>query len=211
MIVIINPNSTSSMTEKMLETARNAAPTHEFEGWTSTRGPAAIQGPEDGAACVPPLLDLVKRASDQGARAIIIGCFDDTGLAEARAMAGCPVIGIGQAAYHFASIIGDRFSVVTTLSVSIPVLEANIRAYGFATGLVRVRASDVPVLALEQDPAASRALIAAEVQRAVEQDGVNSIIMGCAGMSGFEETLLQGQDVVLIDGVQVAARLSSML
>jgi allantoin racemase len=151
MIVIINPNSTVSMTDAMLVTARNACPDAQIEAWTSHDGPPAIQGPEDGEACVPPLLKLVAKASDLGARVIIIGCFDDTGLEEARAVAACPVIGIGQTAYHMAALVGARFSVVTTLAVSVPILEQNIQNYGLAGSLAQVRASSVPVLDLETD------------------------------------------------------------
>lgn len=91
-----------------------------------------IQGPPDGAACIAPLLELMRKASDVGARAVIIGCFDDTGLDQACDIAACPVIGIGQAAYHMAVLADARFSVVTPLDVSVPVLEHNIHTYGFA-------------------------------------------------------------------------------
>ena len=47
---------------------------------------------------------------------------------------------------------------MTTLAVSIPVLEENIRAYGFEPRCAKVRASGVPVLAIE----GSTAAIAAE-------------------------------------------------
>lgn len=142
MIVLINPNSTDAMTIAMVRTALEAGV--KLTGWTSLDGPAAIQGPEDGAACISPLLALVSKASEVGAKAIIIGCFDDTGLDAARDIASCPVIGICQAAYHMAVLSGPRFSVVTTLAVSVPVLETNIHAYGFTTQLACVRASGVP-------------------------------------------------------------------
>ena len=47
-VIIINPNSTVSMTEAMLAQARRYCPEMEFEGWTSHDGPAAIQGLADG-------------------------------------------------------------------------------------------------------------------------------------------------------------------
>ena len=50
MIVIINPNSTVSMTDAMVRTARETVPAAEIVGWTSHDGPPAIQGPEDGLA-----------------------------------------------------------------------------------------------------------------------------------------------------------------
>ena len=49
-IVIINPNSTASMTEAMVEVASATVPGLTFEGWTSHNGPPAIQGREDGEA-----------------------------------------------------------------------------------------------------------------------------------------------------------------
>ncbi|MGB3244558.1 MAG: aspartate/glutamate racemase family protein [Sulfitobacter sp.] len=209
MIVIINPNSSDAMTSAMVETARIAGVA--VEGWTSHEGPAAIQGPEDGAACIPPLLRLVRKASDAGARVIIIGCFDDTGLDLARDLARCPVIGIGQAAYHMAVLAGSRFSVVTTLPVSVPILEHNIQNYGFAPHLGRVRASGVPVLALETDPAGSGPKVISEIDRAVAEDNVSIVVLGCAGMVGIPDLYGTSSTVRLVDGVKSAVQFAAVL
>ena len=107
----------------------------------------------------------MEQANKEKADAIIIGCFDDTGLDEARAISKCPVVGIGQAAYHYATLASDKFSVVTTLAVSIPVLQENIKKYGLDKHVVRVRASGVPVLDLEGDRINATAKLMAEVSR----------------------------------------------
>ncbi|MEM7523148.1 MAG: aspartate/glutamate racemase family protein [Pseudomonadota bacterium] len=210
-IVLINPNSTAAMTESMVEAARAAAPGAVFEGRTSLGGPPAIQGREDGEASVPPLLEEVRRASSDGASAIIIGCFDDTGLAEAQEIAACPVIGIGQAAYHLAAMIGPRFSVVTTLAVSVPVLEENIVAQGLGPSLGRVRASGVPVLALEDAPETALPLIEAEIARAAAEDGAAAVALGCGGMATHLPRLRAAAPVPLIDGVVAAAAAAAAL
>lgn len=211
MIVIINPNSTVSMTEAMLKTAQKACPGVNIQAWTSHEGPAAIQGPEDGEACVPPMLKLISKASDEGATAIIIGCFDDTGLDEARAVASCPIIGIGQAAYHMAALAGPRFSVVTTLAVSTPILVDNIHAYGLGGNLGKVRASGVPVLALENDPDASAARVLNEISIAQLDDDIQCVVLGCAGMSHIPQ--LAGPDITvrLIDGTIAATQIGAAL
>lgn len=209
MIVIINPNSTQSMTDAMVATARGTALEAEVVGWTSTEGPPAIQGEQDGEAAIPPLLELVKKADAAGARAIIIGCFDDTGLDAARTIATCPVIGIGQAAYHLASLFGPRFSVVTTLAVSIPVLSANVTAYGLDRNLGRIRASGVPVLALEDDRENATEQVKDEIRAAIREDSINSVVLGCAGMVHIAEDS-DDIPVKLIDGVQAAVRLATM-
>ena len=130
-VVLINPNSTEAMTQAALTAARQAAPEIQFEGWTSMSAPKSIEGPQDGARAVPPLLDLVRKASDAGADAIIIACFDDTGLAEAQAVAACPVI------------------------------QANIEAQGQSATVTHVKAAGVPVLTLANDPSAALAKFSA--------------------------------------------------
>ena len=209
MIVLINPNSTEAMTQAMVETASKAGVV--LEGWTSLEGPAAIQGPEDGAACIPPLLALVRKATDAGAKAIIIGCFDDTGLDAARDIASCPVIGIGQAAYHMAVLSGRKFSVVTTLAVSVPILERNIHAYGFTCQMARVRASGVPVLDLETDPIGTADVVVGEINRAVIEDKVDTVVLGCAGMVHIPAHAGSIGNTRLIDGVTSAAQLAFLL
>lgn len=201
-LLFINPNATESMTGTIAEAARRAAPEGvEILARTNHAGPPAIQGKADGAAALPGLLAEI-RAADR-ADAIVIACFDDTGLAEARALAPCPVLGIGQAAYLAATLLGRRFSVVTTLAVSVPILEANLAAYGLAGGCARVRASGIPVLEVE----AAGAAIAAEAARAVAEDGAEAIVLGCAGMAGLTERLA-ALAVPVIDGVTAATHLA---
>lgn len=205
-VILINPNSTVAMTETMVAQARAAAPDLSFEGWTSHDGPPAIQGAVDGAAATPPLLELVAQACRVEADGIIIACFDDTALEEAAARATCPVIGIGQAAYHFAALHQWRFSVVTTLSVSIPVLEANIARLGLDRFAAKVRASDVPVLALEADPQATAKTIVQEALMAEAHDGISAVILGCGGMVQVVEQVQSALTIPTIDPVACAAR-----
>ncbi|PUB15538.1 aspartate/glutamate racemase family protein [Yoonia sediminilitoris] len=209
MIILINPNSTVSMTEAMVDTARKTRPDSKIVGWTSHAGPPAIQGPQDGEAAVPPLLELVKKANADGATAIIIGCSDDTGLDEARAMSPCPVIGIGQAGYHMACLASPRFSVVTTLAVSVPILAGNIESYGLGQQMAKVRASGVPVLALETDRTNATAQVMAEIDKARQEDDIGAVVLGCAGMVHIIDAYAETYPIRLIDGVRAATQIAS--
>lgn len=203
-VLIINPNSTVSMTEAMLGAARAVAPDMAFEGWTSHDGPPAIQGREDGMAAAAPLLELIDRAAETQATGIIVGCFDDTALGEARSRATCPVVGLGQAAYFFCALRGWRFSVVTTLPVSVPILEENVDAYGLGNMLGRVRASAIPVLELEAAPEAASERILDEAQAAISEDGAEAIVLGCAGMVKVTEALRARLPCPVVDPVEAA-------
>ena len=132
-ILVVNPNTTASMTAKIAAAARAvASPGTEIVAVNPRTGPVSIEGYVDGALAVPGLLDEIRAGEAAGVDAHIIACFDDTGLDAARALATAPVIGIGEAAYHVASLIAGRFSVVTTLACSVPILEENLARYGLA-------------------------------------------------------------------------------
>ncbi|PTM78363.1 allantoin racemase [Cereibacter johrii] len=207
-LLYINPNSSATMTEAVVEAARAAAPGHEILGWTNDEGPPAIQGPEDGAAAVAGILRLLPEARAAGAEAIVLACFDDTGLAEVRAAASCPVLGIGQAAFHLAALLGHRFSVVTTLPVSVPVIEENLRGYGLMGQCGRVRASGLAVLEVEAAAPPTLARLAAEIAVAEAEDGVTAAVLGCAGMAPLLRPLAARTGLRLIDGVAAAAHLA---
>ncbi len=210
-VILINPNSTEAMTRTMLDVARRTAPGTVFDAWTSHHGPAAIQGAADGDAATPPLLDLIRRADATGASGIVIGCFDDTALKTAARLASCPVIGLGQAAFHACALRGWRFSVVTTLPVSVPIIEGNIARYGLSGALGRVRASGVPVLDLETDPAKAIDAILAEAKAALQDDDITAIVLGCAGMASLSPRLRAALSAPVIDVVEAAAGAISWL
>lgn len=205
-LLYINPNATQSMTDDIVAVARQALPGAEVEGQTNRAGPPAIEGPEDGAAAVPGVLDLVRR--QEGADAIVIACFDDTGLEEARAAAACPVLGIGQSAYLMASLLGRPFSVVTSVEAAVPVIRGNIAAGGFSGACRGVRASGLPVLTIEEASAETRGHLAREIRRAREVDGAEIVVLGCAGMAPLRAELEARAGLVLIEGVAASALLA---
>jgi allantoin racemase len=205
-ILFVNPNSTATMTAKIAAAARSvAAPGTAIEALTNRDGPPAIQGEADGEAALPGLLRLLAE-HEARADAFVIACFDDTGLEAARRTTAKPVTGIGEAAFLEASRSG-RFSVVTTLSVSVSIIEANIAAGGFGESCVRVRASEVPVLALEREGADAEERVAAEIGRAVAEDRPDAIVLGCAGMADLASRFTARFGLAVVDGVAAAVRL----
>ena len=89
-----------------------------------------------------------------------------------------------------ASMLAHRFAVVTTLARSVPVLENNLLRYGLDRRCARVRATDVPVLELDNPASNARARIGAEISRALDQDGAEAIVLGCAGMADLAASLV---------------------
>ena len=135
----------------------------------------------------------------EGFDAIILACFDDTGLAEARRLSGVPTIGIGEAAFHVAMLLGAKFSVVTTLAISVPVIEENLRDYGLESACLKVRASEVEVLDLEIDGSSARDKISNEMACSLREEQPGALVLGCAGMACLLDTSDAADDALRVE------------
>jgi allantoin racemase len=204
-IVVINPNTTASMTDRIRLVSESVI-SDDFclTVVNPSSGPASIEGYYDEAMSLAGLLDLVKQHHD--AAGFVIACFDDTGLDAARCLTASPVVGIGEAAYHMASMISNKFGVVTTLSRSIPALEHNLARYGLAARCSGVRASDIPVLEVEASNGKAFERINAEVEQAIKTDKAEAIVLGCAGMAELGATLHDLHNIPVLDGISCAIK-----
>jgi allantoin racemase len=211
-IAVINPNTTASMTEKIGACARLVAnPGTEIIARNPVSGPASIEGHYDEAIATPHLLTEVARAEAEGVDAIVVACFDDPAIGACRELATGPVLGICEAGMHAASMIAARFSVVTTLPRAIPIIEDLALRYGMEHHCRRVRAADIPVLALEEPGSNARARVRAEIERAIAEDGAEAILLGCAGMTDLTAELSRETGVPVIDGVVAAVKMAEAL
>jgi allantoin racemase len=163
----------------------------------------------DVATCIPGLLAEVSRHPDVDA--IVIACFDDTGVDAVRTLVKVPVLGIGEAAYHVASMIANKFSVITTLARSVPGLESNLMRYGLDRKCARVRATDIPVLKLEEGDPATLFKIRSEIRESIEHDNTEAIVLGCAGMADLMAQLSEEFGLPVIDGVAAGVTLAEAL
>jgi allantoin racemase len=203
-IWVINPNTTRAMTSTIEVCARAvAADGTEVVGVTSEFGPPSIESHYDEAMSVPGLLAAVGRGEAQGVDGYVIACFGDPGLDAARELATGPVIGIAEAAMHTASHLGGGFSIVTTLGRTIGRAEELAERYGMSRFCRGYHACEIPVLDLETDPMAMK-LVTEACREAVEQDGSDAVVLGCAGMADMCAHISAEIGVPVVDGVTAA-------
>ena len=209
-IAFINPNSTDAMTDSCVETLRSELPEFcQVRGITNYDGPEAIQGEKDGIAAIPGLLAEIEKNYD--CDGFIIGCFDHTGLSEARLVSRKPIVGIGQSAFHMAALRHGKFCVLTTLEVSVPVITQNIKAQGFDNLCHDVVASGIPVLELENNPVGAVDTLS-ECIKIVETSNPDvAVILGCAGMTKVCKQLQARHNVFLFDPVVCSARMANAI
>jgi allantoin racemase len=208
LILLINPNSTASMTAGIEKAARAVALAETVVKAVNPEGtPPAIEGYADDALAVPAILALAEAEADHW-DAILIACHGDPGLEALRERLLNPVIGIGEASFLAACAVGRRFSVLSLLPRLIPKKREQVRRAGLLDRLASVRALGVG--AVESYEGRDRLMdrYRAEGRAAIQEDGADCLILGCAGMVGIAEELERDLGVPVVDPVVAAVKLA---
>lgn len=210
---LVNPNTTVSMTRDIeANSARVAATDTVIEAVNPTEGPASIENDDDEHRCIPHVLDQIRRAAARDhdrPDGYVIACFGDPGLVAARELVDAPVLGIAQAAMHAAALRAGSFSVVTSMSATVPRAWDLAKAYTPGQCL-SVYACDIPVLTIDSDPE-TVGPIGDLCARALAEDGSGAIVLGCAAMAKFAGPLQRRLGVPVVDGVVAATLLAEAL
>ena len=211
-IRVINPNTTQAMTDTIGTAASAvAAPGTRISATQPESGPVSIESHFDEAVSVLGVLDEIRAGEREGVDAYIIACFGDPGLNAARELTRAPVIGIAEAAFHAATLISTRFSVVTTLPRTTIIAEHLLDSYGMASRCRRVRAADIPVLELEENPDLALERIIEECLKAKQEDGIGAIVLGCGGMADLTPQISAAVGLPVVEGVTAAVKLAEAL
>ncbi len=207
-IKVINPNTTWSMTRTIEQAARDAASTDVAITTVSPdMGPVSIESHSDEALAAIGVMDEVRKGELEGYDGYVLACFGDPGLHAAQELVHGPVVGIAQAAFHTATLVGRSFAIVTTLGRTLGRARDLVDEYGFSKQCVAYRACEVPVLGLDEHPDAAYDALLEECRTTLECCDADSIVLGCAGMAGMCERLEDELHVPVIDGVAAATAL----
>jgi allantoin racemase len=217
-ILVMNVNTTASMTETMREGAQSVArPGTEIIAMEPTWGPPSVEGYYESYISAAAILDRLHEIIDPSRPggpvafdALIWAGFGEHGKEAAMELLDVPVINITDAAAHLACLIGRKYGVVTTLHRAIGQIEENLLIAGLMEKCASVRASGLGVLELEEDPERTVQCFV-ETARQSLADGAEVLLLGCGGMSGMQERLTKELGVPVVDGVAAAVKLAESL
>lgn len=153
------------------------------------KGSVSIECEYDKAITIPHILQKVKEAEEEGFDALFITCFGDPGIAAARELVNIPVIGTFQANVLMASLVSEKFSVVTVLDDVVPLLENLAKTQGVNSKLASIRSVEIPVLELHESHDVVLEKLTEESIKAIEEDGAQAILLGCGGFTGMAEEI----------------------
>jgi allantoin racemase len=210
-ILVVNVNTTESISEAIGKQAQAAAsPGTEIVALTPKFGAESVEGNFESHLAAVAVMDAVCSYTEPF-DAVIQAGFGEHGHEGLQELVDVPVLDITEAAAIVAMLVGRTYSVVTTLDRTVPMIEDRLMLAGLHTRCASVRASDLPVLALEENPQAAVTAIVAQAQAAVRDDKAEVIILGCGGMAGLDQRIQQECGVPVVDGISAAVALAESL
>jgi Asp/Glu/hydantoin racemase len=206
-ILVINPNSNAQVTFNLAEALRPLL----FEGGpeidcvTLNEGPFGIETQADADSVTMPLRALV--AADNSADAFVIACYSDPGLHVCREATPRPVFGIAESGVLTALARGDRFGVIAIAQRSISRHMRYLRQMSLTDRLVGERPLNMSVAETASGDGTLARMI--DIGRELkDEDGANTIVMGCAGMSRHRAALEDALGIPVIDPTQAAVAMA---
>jgi allantoin racemase len=156
-------------------------------------------------------LKCAMAAEEAGYQAVIIPCGGDPGIAPLREVLTIPVVPPGSAAKHLCSLLGPRFSVITTGKG--PVKRTEVHERDGLMKLVSIHPVGLTVPEVRAKPREAYEAMVREGRRAVEEYGAASVTFGCMSM-GFlmvDEKLTEDIGVPAVNPVKVAVKTAETL
>ncbi len=210
-ILVVNSNTTPAVTERIASAARVAAsPGTAIDAVSAPFGLPLIVTRADWLAAGPATLAALSSHRGQY-DAAVIACFGDPGLDAAKELLDVPVLGISEAAFHAASMLGRRFGVVSFTAALRPMFEECLAHHGLTARCAGFRMG--PAFSGDPGTVAEERLdlLAALCAESVEQDGAEAIILAGGPLAGIAPLLQPRIAVPLIDGTQAAVRLAEAM
>jgi len=204
-ILIINPNSSAEMTEAIHKNALAFAGEDMEILTVPTPGtPPFIATYEDHAMAAPGMVRLL-RENEDSFDAFVIACHGDPNIDLMKEITTKPVVGIAEASMKIATMLGHSFSVIAPVERTVPNKKALIEKYGLTRDAASVRPASI-----EEGSDEAERLIAAG-RRAIEEDGAEVLVLGCAGFAGIDKRMEKELGVPVLDGVICALVIASGL
>jgi allantoin racemase len=212
-ILVINPNSSETVTGAIMESARRAAgPGTELIGVTTKGGTRNIDSAFgdylSGAFMIRTCLEAV---TVHAPNAVVLAGFGRVGIDALKEALSIPVVSISEASMAVACLLGHRFTTLTMLQQFIPYQQDLVRYYGFEAKCASVRAINVNVEECVTNREKTLRELKQQIQAVVAEDRAEVVILACAGLCGYDAELSRLAGVPVLDPVAVGVKVAEGL
>jgi len=214
-ILVINPNTNPKNTDVIAKAIEPFTPQGvQVDTVSPDKGPVGLESYYHNYLASVNVHDRIIQAEKEGYNGVVIACYGDPGIEAAKELVDIPVVGITEASYALASLLGTKFLVIVSAETAVPRQIRYLKALGIPDYQYAVRPIGLTVLGVMSDRLNAKELIANNCEIALKETGAEVIVMGCSGFSGLRKDLEKLLNVPIVDpvvaGVQVCNTLINM-
>jgi allantoin racemase len=203
-IILLNPNTSESVTELLTAAGRKAAaPGTELVPLTAPKGVPYIATRAEAQIGGAVALEMLAE-HHQNADAAIIAAFGDPGLFGARELFDIPVIGMAEAALLTACMLGGRFALVTFARALGPWYNDCVEMHRLTHRSAGVRLLDQPFREISSVQDEKEDLLVELANEAVRVDNADVVILAGAPLAGLADRVKHRIDVPVVDPMSAA-------
>lgn len=212
-ILVANPNSSEIVTGIIMKSAhRKALSTTELIPLTNPKGTKNIDcGFADYQSVWSFVRAILEKVEEVKADAVVLAGFGNVGVFALKEALNIPVISISEGTQTIACMLGHKYTVLTMLKQFIPYQEDLVRLYRLEQKCASVRAINVNVEKCVTDREETLKQLKEEILKIVEEDGAEVVMLGCAGLCGYDEALQELVGLPVLDPVTVAVKVAEMM
>ena len=210
-ILLLNPNMTQSVTERMAEAGRSvmAVGTQIIEA-TAEKGVPYISNRAEaqigGAIALEMLADHIGKID-----AAIVAAFGDPGVPAARELFDFPVVGVSEAAMLTACMLGHRFAVVSFSQHLVGWYRDCVELNGMLGRCAGIHTLDLSFSDVASDMERNESLLVEFAERVVKESGADCLIFGGAPLAGLANRARDRIPVAIVDPVSAAVKQAEAL
>lgn len=203
-LLLINPNISDSVSTLIADEARRTASADtSIEVLTAPFGVAYIETRFEALIGAYAAAQLAAEHHHR-ADAIIVAAFGDPGLPALREAVPIPIVGMSEAAFASASLLGQRFSIIAISSRITAWYRETVERCGLISRLASIRGLDEPLADIGSVQTDKASQLLALCDSAVRQDGADVLVIAGAPLAGLARQIRDRLPVPAVDGVSCA-------
>lgn len=210
-LLVVNGNRTEAVTKRVVEVARQAASAGtEIAGVTARIGADYVRSRADETIAAHAVLDALAEHAGSFDAAILAISFD-SGLFAARQLLPVPVVGMTEAALHFACQLAERIGVITTGAEARPLYRELFRRYGLESRIAELRTLEPGRAPSPLPPEELIRLLRDEACALAADPSIGCIVLCGAVHAGLAERIAASLPVPILDCMTIAVAQAEVL
>ena len=211
-ILVINPNTNPKNTRVIEKAIQPFTPPNcTVDVVNPEKGPLGLESNYHNFMAAVETHKMIKKAEEQGYDGVVIACYGDPGIEAAKELVNIPVVGITEASYALAPMLGSKFLVLVSADTAVPRQVRYLKTLGISDHLYAIKPLGVDIIGIMSDLVNAKELIANNTGKLLKETNTEVIVMGCSGFSGMRTDLEKYLNVPIIDPVVAGVQLCSTL